>query len=71
MAYCRGVGGGVSGKVFLETILKAAIMKHIEKPFFLSVRKASKCLFSRRLGYRGTLFCGYSIVLRVFGVDFL
>jgi len=37
------------------------------RPFWLSIRKAKKCLFSRRLGYRGKLILGYSVCLRLFG----
>jgi hypothetical protein len=38
-----------------------------ETKFFLSIKKLDKCLFSRRLGYRGTKIGKYSVVLRLFG----
>jgi len=35
--------------------------------FWISIRPASECLFSRRLGYNGWIVFGYSIKLRLFG----
>lgn len=42
-----------------------------EKPFWLSIRKAQNCLFSRRNGYFGKVIFGYSICLRLFGKDLI
>ena len=42
-----------------------------EKPFWISVKKAKDCLFSRRLGYQGKIIFGYSIRLRLFGADII
>jgi hypothetical protein len=39
--------------------------------FGLSIRKASKCLFSRRNGHEGALLLGYSFRLRLFNRDIL
>ncbi len=41
------------------------------KTFWLSIRKKEKCLFSRRNGYFGKLIFGYSVCLRLFGIDIL
>lgn len=38
-----------------------------EQLFFISIRKANKCLFSRRNGILGNIVFGYSIVIRLFG----
>ena len=39
------------------------------RKFWISIRKAKNCLFSRRNGYRGRIILGYSIMIRLFGVD--
>lgn len=38
-----------------------------EIKFFLSIKKLDKCLFSRRLGFRGTKIGKCSAILRIFG----
>jgi len=43
----------------------------VKKPFWLSVKKTSACLFSRRAGKKGTRIMGFSICLRIFGVEVL
>lgn len=37
--------------------------------FWLSIKRAEDCLFSRRLGYEGKIIKGYSVCLRLFGKD--
>lgn len=37
------------------------------KKNWLSIRKASKCLFMRRNGHFGKVVFGYSVCLRLFG----
>lgn len=39
--------------------------------FWLSIKKAEDCLFSRRNGYVGKIIFGYSIRLRLFGKDII
>lgn len=39
--------------------------------FFVSIRKASRCLYSRRVGKSGKRILGYSICLRLFNKDIL
>lgn len=41
------------------------------KKFYISIIKAKECLFSRRNGYKGKIILGYSIVVRLFGVDII
>ncbi|MBE3086024.1 MAG: hypothetical protein IMZ64_07390 [Bacteroidetes bacterium] len=41
----------------------------INKLFWLSVKRAKDCLFSRRNGIKGKIIKGYSIRLRIFGTD--
>lgn len=50
---------------FLDHINGAHINNEIK--FFLSIKKLDKCLFSRRLGYRGMIIGKYSVLLRLFG----
>lgn len=38
--------------------------------FWLSIKKAKDCLFSRRNGYRGKIIFGYSICIRIFGYNY-
>lgn len=38
----------------------------MNKRFWLSIKHKSKCLFSRRNGYKGKLIFGYSICLHLF-----
>jgi len=52
------------------TILKNANLQK-RKPFWFSVRRASTCLFSRRNGYVGKKFWGFSVCLRLFNKDLL
>jgi len=40
-------------------------------PFWLSIRKAKNCFFSRRNGFFGKVIYGYSICLRLFSYDIL
>lgn len=42
-----------------------------EKKFWLSIKKASSCLFSRRHGHRGKIIFGYSVRLRFFNKDII
>lgn len=42
-----------------------------EKPYWLSIKKAKDCLFSRRCGIVGLKVFGYSIRLRLFGLDII
>lgn len=43
----------------------------MKKPFWLSIRLAKKCLFSRRLGFQGKIILGYSVRLRFFGIEII
>lgn len=38
---------------------------------YFSINKKEKCLFSRRLGYRGKIIFGYSIVFRFLNIELL
>ena len=42
-----------------------------KRKFWLSIRKAKNCLFSRRNGKFGKLIWGYSVCLRLFGKTIL
>lgn len=42
-----------------------------ERQFWISIKKAKDCFFSRRNGYVGKIICGYSVVIRLFGHDLL
>jgi hypothetical protein len=42
-----------------------------QKRNWLSIKRRSRCLFSRRNGHRGKLFLGFSICLRLFGKTIL
>lgn len=42
-----------------------------EQQNWLSIKKANKCLFSRRNGIKGKLIFGYSVMLRIFGIDII
>jgi len=58
----------------LEKILKKADedeLRALRTKFWLSIRRANKCLFSRRNGYIGKLILGYSVCLRLFNRDIL
>ena len=37
--------------------------------FWVSVKRAEDCLFSRRNGYRGKIILGYSVCIRLFGYN--
>ena len=37
--------------------------------FWISIKKAYRCLFSRRNGYHGNLIFGYSVIIRLFGIE--
>ena len=39
--------------------------------FYVSIRKASKCVFSRREGISGKIVLGYSFRLRLFNKEIL
>lgn len=39
--------------------------------FWLSIKKASNCLFSRRNGFQGKIIFGYSVRLRLFNIDII
>lgn len=41
----------------------------MNKKFWLSIKKASDCLFSMRNGIVGKIILGYSIRLRLFNID--
>jgi hypothetical protein len=41
------------------------------KRFWISVRRAENCLFGRRNGHKGLRLAGWSICVRLFGVDIL
>lgn len=41
--------------------------KSTNKRFWLSIKLARNCLFSRRNGYKGKILFGYSVRLRLFG----
>lgn len=43
----------------------------MKKPFWISIRKASDCLFSRRYGHVGKVVFGYSVCVRLFGKDII
>ena len=43
----------------------------IQKPYWVSIKRAKNCLFSRRYGHKGKLFFGWSICVRLFGYDIL
>ena len=43
----------------------------VRKPFWVSVKRKEKCLYSRRNGYLGTLIFGYSVMVRLFNKDIL
>lgn len=47
-----------------ETLMKS-------RRFWLSIKKASSCLYSRRNGLTGLRVCGLSICLRISGKDVL
>lgn len=39
--------------------------------FYISIKPAKDCLFSRRNGYEGIIICKYSVYLRLFGKEIL
>lgn len=43
----------------------------MRKKFWLSIRKADSCLFSRRNGFIGKIIFGYSVCLRMFNYDLI
>ncbi len=43
----------------------------IKKPFWLSIRRANRCLYSRRTGSFGKRIFGFSVCLRLFGIDII
>lgn len=61
-------GGRGMGKT---AAMKEWLKHHSRKPFWLSVKPAKDCLFSRRNGYRGRIIAGYSICLRLFNKDII
>ena len=38
-----------------------------DKKFWISIRRAKDCLFSRRNGYVGKVIFGWSVCIRLFG----
>jgi len=40
-----------------------------QEPFSISIRRVSKCLFSRRLGFQGNRIFGLSVCIRLFGFN--
>jgi len=40
-------------------------------PNWISIRKAKNCIFSRRNGHVGKIVLGYSIRLRIFGIEII
>jgi hypothetical protein len=42
----------------------------VEKKFWISIRRAKNCLFSRRNGYKGKLIFGWSVCIRLFGRNY-
>ncbi|HAJ79615.1 MAG TPA: hypothetical protein DCO75_07570 [Fibrobacteres bacterium] len=52
----------------LQKIIKMLTHKY---PFWLSIKKKEKCLFSRRNGIVGKIIKGYSVRLRLFGIDII
>lgn len=43
----------------------------INKQFWISIKKAENCLFSRRNGYKGKVILGYSLCIRLFGYNYV
>ncbi len=43
----------------------------VNKWFWLSIKPAQNCLFSRRNGYEGKIIFGYSVCLRLFNIDII
>lgn len=56
-----------------EMLIILEYIKHVgmERKFWISIRKAKDCFFSRRNGHVGSIIFGYSVVIRLFGHDFL
>ena len=52
-------------------LLENIAIESNQKKFWLSVKKAKNCLFSRRNGLRGKIIFGYSIRLRMFNFDLI
>ena len=42
-----------------------------KKPFYWSIKPARRCLFSRRNGYHGKIIFGYSVYIRLFGIQII
>jgi len=42
-----------------------------KKKFWALIKKADKCLFSRRNGYEGKILFGYSVMIRLFNYDLI
>lgn len=53
---------------FLKSSLCSILSKN--ERFWISIKKAKDCLFSRRNGYRGKIIFGYSICIRIFGINY-
>lgn len=58
-------------KGFRTSAEKNPMVFEVRRRFFFSVKPISKCLFSRRYGYKGKRILGYSVCLRLFGKDIL
>jgi len=41
------------------------------KRFWMSIKRASDCYFSRRNGHTGKIIRGYSVCIRLFNIDIL
>ena len=54
-----------------QSFIDNSAWKKVKKPFWLSVRRADRCLFSRRTGSFGKRIFGFSVCLRLFGIDIL
>ena len=63
----------ISDKDFIEIMNPYAdyYEKHLRRKNWLSIIKASKCVYSRRTGKIGVIIFGYSVCLRLFNKDVL
>ncbi len=64
----RGIVTDVAGWHHFVGVIKSTELK---RTHWLSIRKASHCLYGRRRGSIGARFFGYSIRLRLFNVDLI
>jgi len=71
--------GIINGKIKIKDVInffEGDDMKKVKESeffgkqsFWLSIKKAEKCLFSRRNGFVGKIILGYSICLRLFNYN--